>query len=148
MTLNWLPYRNRTTQWKELLLTSDLKRRSHWDSWILKHYDQSLWRRTISFYLDGRTFEHKINSKDCVKVPAARSWRKQNEGLHLDCTAKGKKLKSYDRMTYSFVAISYHAGVVLCKCYHHLNDEFLQSVFKATSPFFGSPQGTKHNMNF
>ena len=52
----------------------------------------------ISFYLDGKGFQYKSNSYDQARAPGAREWRKRGEVLKFNCTAKGKKEGSINKI--------------------------------------------------
>eukprot|EP00794_Sanderia_malayensis_P001028 gene1028-biopygen266 len=81
-----------------------------------RKFGPDFWRKHISFYLDGKGFEFKTNPFDQARAPKAREWRKQNEGLKIGCTSKGRKEGA---VTCNFmVGISYDAGVVLCEQYY------------------------------
>lgn len=44
-------------------------------------------------------------------------WRKRGEGLHFQCTSKGKKAGTGGKMANFFVAIAHKRGVVMCEQY-------------------------------
>ena len=50
-----------------------------------------------------------MNPKDHSTTSVTKTWRKKNERLQRDCTAKGKKSNSVGGMAHFFIAISYHA---------------------------------------
>ena len=77
---------------------------------------EDLWRKGISFYLDGVSFAHKHNPRDTAKSSSLMGWFLPNEGLKV--TAKGKKEGIGSRRTANFiVAIAYQKGVVACEQY-------------------------------
>ena len=72
---------------------------------------KEFWRTGISFYLDGKGFQYKINPNDQARALRAREWRKRGEGLK--CTSKGKK-EGGTNPNFT-VAISYGKGAALCE---------------------------------
>ena len=101
---------------KGLLFKSDLKKRLSFCRNIrtLK-VGQEFWNEGISFYLNGKGFEYKMNPMDQARAPATREWRLKGEGLKFGCVAKGKKEGS--KKANFMIAISHGKGVVLCKQY-------------------------------
>ena len=70
------------------------------------------WTRDIAFYLDGVSFAHKSNPCENAKSARTRTWRKSTEGLHVNCTAKGKKEGTGGKVAKFMVAIAHGKGVV------------------------------------
>ena len=91
--------------------------------------EQSFWEEHIAFYFDGAGFQHKINPYEHETSCRSKVWRRNDEGLHSDCTAKGSKVGC--RQSKFFVAISYGRGVILAEHYEKLNGEsFAQFIRK------------------
>ena len=127
--LNRNGYRYHQARRKGLLSKVDTKKRLRFAKNILNDYDESLWNHTICFYLDGKSFVHKLNPKDQARAPGAKVWRRRNEGLARNCTAKGSKA-GYGGITAHFmVAITYKKGVIYCRHYdNRLNGKFFASL--------------------
>ena len=114
--LNQSGYKYLQARKKGRLTAKDLKKRAKFCMDMKKQKrGKDFWCTGISFYLDGVGFEYKRNPHDQARAPKAREWRKPNEGLDINCTAKGKKEGSTNANF--MVAISYGKGVVLCKQY-------------------------------
>ena len=128
--LNKHGYAFRPARRKGILLASDLPKRLQFAKKVLKYYDPTLWTNDICFYLDGKSFIHKLHPQDQARAPGARIWRRKDEGLNLDCTAKAKKSKTGSRLANFFVAISYQKGVILCENYEHLDGPFFAKFIK------------------
>ena len=109
---------------------SDLKHRVKFANDILKNYPNDFWKSQISFYLDGKSFVHKINPRDQVIAPKAREWRKKGEGLTPQCVAKGNKVGSGGRVAHFMVAISYNKGVIMCEQYDKMNGPYFADFAK------------------
>ena len=100
---------------KGLLTKDDRKKRVAFAEQV-KKLKGDLWKKGISFYLDGVSFAHKYNTNDTAKSHGSMAWRKKNEGLKQ--TAKGKKEGAgTKRMAKFMVAIAYDKGVVACEQY-------------------------------
>lgn len=115
--LRRMGYGFRNTRRKGILKKKDLKKRLKFARKIKKlGLGDEFWKTGISFYLDATGFVYKRNPMDQARAPRAREWRKKDEGLNFQCTAKGKKEGSTQKKF--MVAISYNKGVVLCKEFH------------------------------
>lgn len=102
---------------KGLLKPHDVKNRLKYCRQIKKdNITQDYWNFGISFYFDGVGFVYKTNPMDEALAPTAREWRRNNEGLSLGCTAKGRK--EGETQAKFMVGISYNRGVVICEQYH------------------------------
>ena len=101
---------------KGRLRPKDLKKRLSFCKGQLKekHFSQ-FWTEEINFYLDGKGFQYKTNPYDQARAPSSREWRRCNEGLDINCVAKGSKEGS--RNATFMVAIGHGRGVVMCKQY-------------------------------
>jgi len=77
--------------------------------------DLEFWTKHISFYLDGKGFQRKMNQLDAAKAPRAREWRTTRQRLDYRCVAK--ESKEGTRNVNFMVGISYSKGVVLCEQY-------------------------------
>jgi len=144
--LNKHGYAFRPARRKGILLPKDLPRRFRFAKRVLKLYNPTtLWTHDISFYLDGKSFVHKLHPQDQARAPGARIWRRKDEGLDFDCTAKANKCKESGRLAHFFVAISYSKGVVLCEHYEHLDGpffaKFIRKHFVRTFNRSNNPEG-------
>ena len=96
----------------------------------------NFWREEISFYFDGVGFVHKTRPMEDAMSCRRKVWRKQSEGLHFDCTAKGAKTGNNGKQAKFFVAISYNRGVILAEQYTALDGEtfadFVNTHFEQT----------------
>ena len=127
--LNRHGYGYRQARRKRLMSSGDRKRRVNFAKNIINHYDNdNIWKRDICFYLDGKSFVHKLNPKDQARAPGAKVWRRRNEGLKPNCTAKGGKSGHGGKTAHFFVAISYGKGVVYCRDYDKLTGKFFASL--------------------
>ena len=89
--LNQHGYGYRQARRKGLMSAVDRKKRVNFAKQVLSCYDnKTLWKESICFYLDGKSFVHKLNPKDQARAPRTKIWRKRNEGLKPNCTAKRK----------------------------------------------------------
>lgn len=118
------------TRRKGRMTPSDLKHRVKFANDILKNYPNDFWKSQISFYLDGKSFIHKINPRDQAIAPKAREWRKKGEGLTPQCAAKGNKVGSGGRVAHFMVAISYNKGVIMCEQYDKMNGPYFADFVK------------------
>lgn len=115
-TMNKSGFRYLKSRKKGLLSLKDCRDRLRFCRNIRKdNLGQNFWNEKISFYLDGKGFEFKVNPLDQARAPSAREWRQSGEGLKMRCVAKGKKEGS--RNANFMVAISHGKGVVLCEQY-------------------------------
>lgn len=140
--LNKHGYAFRPARRKGILSEKDLRKRLQFAKKVLKLYEPTLWTQDICFYLDGKSFVHKVNPQDQARAPGARVWRRRNEGLNLECTAKASKCKDGGRLAHFFVAISYSKGVILCEQYEHLDGNFFAKFIRK---HFGGVFNRSHN---
>jgi len=123
---------------KGLLSQEDLNKRLRFAKDMAQRVDsRNLWQREIAFYLDGAGFQHKYNPYDEAKSIKTMAWRKKDEGLQRNCTAKGSHVGSGGRVLHFMVAISYSKGVVLCEQYEgringQMFADFISKHFKST----------------
>ena len=99
---------------KGLLSRQDLGDRVAFCREVLKQrLGPNFWRKNITFYLDGTSFQYKTNQLVQARAPKSRTWRKKQEGFPAGFTAKDKKEGSFNANF--VVAIAYNSGVVLCE---------------------------------
>ena len=111
-------YRYYHSRKKGLLSTEDLKRRLKDVTEISKRPDsKELWINGILFHIDAAGFQHKCNPFDEAKSIKTLAWRKHDEGLERNCTAKGSHAGSAGKVLHIMVAISYTQDVILCEQY-------------------------------
>ena len=101
-----------------------------------RHREKSFWQNQIAFYFDGAGFQHKTNPYESATSCRGKVWRKDDEGLHSDCTAKGSKVGYGGKQAKFFVAISYNRGVILAKQYEKLNGESFAKFIRDNFPTF------------
>lgn len=131
--LNRHGYRHLTARKKGEMSTQDEKKRKRFaKSYAQK--DNAFWQSEIAFYFDGAGFQHKTNPYATATSCGKKVWRKQTEGLHGDCTAKGSKVGYGGKQAKFFVAISYNRGVILAEQYEYLSGQtfamFIRKHFK------------------
>lgn len=98
-----------------LSLKDHKKRLSYCNKARTMQLGEEFWTQHVSFYLDGKGFQHKMNPFESAKAPRAREWRTTKQGLDYGCVAKGSKEGT--RNANFIVAMSYSKGVVLCEQY-------------------------------
>ena len=121
-------YRYLQARKKGILSARDLKLRVQFARRMKKEYSPQVWTRDIAFYLDGVSFQHKINPAGQATAPRGRIWRRRREGLDPTCTAKGQKVGSGGRMVRLMVAVTYNEGVLLCEEYDKLNGDTFKVI--------------------
>jgi len=115
---------------KGILLQEDLQKRLKFAR-KCQNVPNSLWKEGISFYLDGTSWVHKTNPNSHVRTARTRMWKKKGEGLHKDCTSKGKKEGTGGRTAKFMVAIAYGKGIIKCYQYQdHINGELFSEFIK------------------
>ena len=141
-TLNRSNYGYLRTRRKGVLTAEDVKARLKWARKIRRTWpdgSEKLWKEGICFYLDGTGFVYKSNPFDQASSPKAREWRRPDEALSRECTAKGSK--EGNKQIKFMVCVSYGKGAVKCECYdgrinsdkfvsflnEHLDDAFQKS---------------------
>lgn len=100
---------------KGILYPDDLTKRTKFAKKCKRVLREDFWKSGISMYLDGVGFEFKRNPFLSAKTSRTMGWRKPNQGLDINQTAKGKKEGKNQARFY--VGISFGKGVVLCKPY-------------------------------
>lgn len=85
-------------------------------------YLANVWTHKIAFYLDGVSFYYKRHPLDQAREQRGRFWRKENEGLLQDCTAKGQKEGSGGKLLKLMVVTK---GVI--ECYPYMNTLFCKN---------------------
>ena len=113
---------------KGVLSLRDVQRRLAFAKKMLKEYKADVWTKEIAFYLDGVSFTHKRNPADEAKAPKGRIWRRPNEGLDLNCTAKGSHEGTGGKLVKAMVAISYKQGVLLYDQYDKLDGRYFSDL--------------------
>ena len=98
---------------------------------------QEIWRKGISFYLDGTGFTYKRNPLDQARAPKAHVWRKKSEGLAPGCIAKGHKEGTGGKVLRLMVAISYNKGVTCCEPYEKMTGHYFAAFID--NHFDGDP---------
>ena len=116
---------------KGLLTDNDRKNRVAFAIKMRQEHGPEYWTDEVEFYLDGVSFAYKINPLDQARAPSGRIYRKKSEGLNQYCTAKGSKVGTGGKVAKFLVAISYDAGVVLCKEYEHMTGQYFASFIDA-----------------
>lgn len=119
---------------KGLLRREDLKARVGFCKGITKRkLTQNFWNENIAMYLDAKGFQFKTRPLDQARAPAAREWRKQNEGLKFGCTAKGSKEGAVNANF--IVGICHSKGVILCDYYPNaITADKMVSIIKNSMP--------------
>ena len=108
--------------------------------------EEKLWTEGIAFYLDGVGFQDKYNPFDEARSTKTMAWRKRDEGLKPNCTAKGSHVGSGGKVAHFMVAIAYMKGVILCEQYEgRVNGEmfanFIYKHFESTFERSANPAG-------
>lgn len=123
-TLNRHGFKYLQTRRKGRMSENDLKKRVKFARDIIQNYTSDIWTKKICFYLDGKSFQYKLNPCDQAKAPRAREWRRKNEGLNPDCIAKGSKVGSGGKVAHFMVAISYDRAAIVCDQYEKMNGKY------------------------
>ena len=137
---------------KGVLKRTDLKRRVRFAKSLKKTKSaeqlKKLFRHDICFYFDAVGFTHKYNPFDQAKAPRTMAWRRPNDGLDFERTAKGTHEGSGGRVAHFFCAISYAGGMVLAEQYMgRLNGDRFSAFVKETFPKLVSPGSRKFLMD-
>ena len=78
---------------------------------------------------------HKTNPHKNAKTQRTRMWRRKDEGLARECTAKGKKEGVSGKVAKFMVGIAYGKGVIECHRYEgQLNGEVFSQYVKDHFP--------------
>ena len=105
---------------KGVLYRKDLEERLKFANRCKRLLTKNFWKTGISMFIDGVGFEYKRNPSKSAKSSKTMGWRRANQGLDINFTAKGKK--EGKKQAKFYVGISYGQGVVMCKPYSgHLN---------------------------
>ena len=129
-TLHQHGYGYRQCRKKGQLTKEDLKKRLNFAR-KCKRLPSNFWTDGISFYLDGASWVHKTNPHKNAKTQRTRMWRRKDEGLERECTAKGKKEGVCGKVAKFMVAIAYGKGVIECHRYEgQLNGELFSQYIK------------------
>ena len=116
---------------KGILSTRDQKLRVKFAKRMQNDFSRNVWMEDIAFYLDGVSFQHKMNPATQAQAPKGRSWRKPAEGLDTSCTAKGQKVGTGGRLVQLMVAVTYGEGILLCDQYEKLNGTYFKNLVEA-----------------
>ena len=120
--LNRNQYHHQVARKKGVISTNDCKKRLKFAKTYV-NVDKSFWEEHIAFYFDGAGFVHKVNPYENATSLRSKVWRRDDEGLHKDCTGKGSKVGNGGKQAKFFVAISYNRGVILAEQYEKLNGQ-------------------------
>lgn len=116
-SLNRSQYRYLQCRKKGQVTTSDEEKRLKFAQQVKKIQCDKFWETGISFYLDGTSFVHKNNPCEHARTQRTRTWRRKDEGLSLNCTAKGRKEGNGGQTAKFLVAIAHGKGVIGCHRY-------------------------------
>ena len=99
-----------------------------------------------AFYLDAAGFQHKYNPFDEARSTKTMAWRKRDEGLERNCTAKGSHVGSGGKVAHFMVAIAYTKGVIFCEQYTgringEMSSDFVKQHFVRTFESSANPSG-------
>ncbi|XP_066926668.1 uncharacterized protein [Clytia hemisphaerica] len=109
---------------------------------------ENLWRHEICFYFDAVGFTHKYNPFDQAEAPRTMAWRRPNDGLDFERTAKGNHVGSEGRVAHFFCAISHAGGIVLAEQYRdRLNGDRFSAFLKEAFPQLVTPESRKFLMD-
>lgn len=100
---------------KGILYKDDLVKRLRFARKCKRILPENFWKAGLSMFLDGVGFEYKRNPCKSAKSSKTMGWRRRNQGLDINFTAKGKK--EGKKQARFYVGISYQKGVVMCKPY-------------------------------
>ena len=98
---------------KGVLYPDDLEARLKFANKCRNVLPPDFWRKGVSLFLDGVGFEYKRNPCKSAVTSKTMGWRRRNQGLNINFTAKGKK--EGKKQVKFYVGISYGVGVVMCK---------------------------------
>lgn len=136
---------------KGVLKRTDLKRRLQFAKAIKKmsaKEQKKLWRHDICFYFDAVGFTHKYNPFDQAKSPRTMAWRRPNDGLNFERTAKGTHEGSGGRVAHFNCAISYEHGMIMAKQYEgRQNGEKFSKFVTENFPLMVTPASRKFLMD-
>lgn len=132
--LNKAGYHYCRSRKKGLLKIADLKTRIDFCETLKnRNLGQNFWNKHIAIYLDGKGFQYKTKPLDQARAPSACEWKKKNEGLNFNCTAKGQKEGCVN--VNFMVGISYTKGVVLCEHYQKsITGQKMEDIIKNAMP--------------
>ena len=133
---------------KGLLKKKDLRDRIKFSKKVKKVMAENIWTEGVAFYFDGASFQHKYNPFDEARSTRTMAWRKKNEGLDINCTAKGSHVGSGGRVAHFLVAIAYNHGVILCEQYYgNINGEmFAQFILDHFQEAFAKSANPKEKL--
>ena len=148
-SLNRNGYQYRQCRRKGQVTQADMKLRLNFARNVKKNYPEDFWTNDVCFYLDGVSWAHKTNPYKNAKTGRTRTWRQQNEGLKVFCTAKGKKEGVGGKVARFFVAIAHGAGVVHVEHFpEHVNGENFSKFIRQKFKTIFSKCGTKRKRLF
>ena len=109
--LNRLGYQYLQCRKKGLLTPEDLLKRCKFAEQYV-NVPESFWTTDLSFYLDATSWIYKKDPSYQAVTSRTRTWRKPNEGLSINCTAKASKTGVNGRAAHFMVAISHGVGII------------------------------------
>ena len=120
---------------KGVLTRKDLTIRLKFARKVKRLVDPTLWTHGIFFYLDGVGFTDKTNPFDQAMSPRSMMWRKPQDGLNFQRTAKGSHEGSGGKVAKFMCAIAYGKGLILAEQYHgKLNGEIFAEFVRDPFP--------------
>ena len=115
--LNRSEYRYLQCRKKGQVTAADEEKRLKFAQQVQKIKCDNFWETGISFYLDGTSFVYKTNPCEHARTQRTRTWRRRDEGLAVNCTAKGRKEGNGGKTAKYLVAIAHGKGVIGCHRY-------------------------------
>ena len=119
---------------KGLLTAKDLRKRYNFAMKMKRERSGDVWKNEISFYLDGKSFVHKMNPLSTCASPTERVWRKRSEGMEKGCTSRGSKCGTGGRKVNFLVCISHGHGVCSVTQYEKMDGAYFTSFVKNEFP--------------
>ena len=128
-------FKYRHSRKKGILLRKDLKLRLKFARKCRALLSPTIWTEGIAFYLDGVGFTHKTHPLDQALAPRSMSWRKPNDGLDFNFTAKGSHVGSGGKVAHFMAAIAHGKGVILAEQYEgKINGEKFSDFIRSRFP--------------
>ena len=120
---------------KGVLQRKDVKARLEFARKVKRLVADSLWTEGIAFYLDGVGFAHKYNPFDQARTPTTMAWRKQDDGLSFERTARGSHEGTGGRVAHFICAIAHGRGMILAEQYQgRLNGQAFAAFIREQFP--------------
>lgn len=108
-------YRFRDKLRKGVLTEKDVKLRLKFAKYVKAKLPDNIWSHGINFYLDGVGFTYKKNPCENARRTSKKTYRKENEGCSLYCTAAGSREGDGGKVAKFMVTIAYNKGVTMCE---------------------------------